>query len=196
MSTLDQGFWTERYRQQETGWDIGYVSTPIKEYLDQIKDKSIKVLIPGGGNAYEAEYAWQLGFQNVWVVDISEEPLKNLADRCPDFPKEQLIHQDFFEHNGKYDLIIEQTFFCALNPELREQYAIKMKDLLKPQGKLVGLLFNVPLNQDKPPFGGHKSDYMALFKQYFKLHRMEEAYNSIPSRQGKELFIDLRPLKG
>lgn len=191
MAELDQTFWTERYLQQQTGWDIGYVSTPIKTYLDQVEDKALHVLIPGAGNAYEAEYAWQQGFQNVWVVDISEEPLKHLAQRVPDFPKEQLIHQDFFAHEGQYDLIIEQTFFCALDPKLREAYALKMKNLLKPKGRLVGLLFNAPMNEDRPPFGGHQSEYQALFEKYFQIHTMAEAHNSIPPRQGKELFIRL-----
>lgn len=87
MKELDQRFWTDRYLQQQTGWDIGYVSTPIKTYLDQVENKSLHLLIPGAGNAYEAEYAWQQGFKNIWVVDISEEPLKHLAERVPDFPK-------------------------------------------------------------------------------------------------------------
>jgi len=195
MLELNQTFWTQRYRQQETGWDIGYVSTPIKAYLDQVEDLSINMLIPGAGNAYEAEYAWQKGFKNVWVVDIAEEPLKHLAERVPDFPKSQLMHQDFFEHEGSYDLIIEQTFFCALNPQLRETYARKMKSLLKPEGKLVGLLFNVPLNDDRPPFGGHQPEYQALLEKYFEIHTMSEAHNSIPPRLGKELFIQLSPLK-
>ncbi len=191
MKELDQRFWTDRYLQQQTGWDIGYVSTPIKTYLDQVENKSLHLLIPGAGNAYEAEYAWQQGFKNIWVVDISEEPLKHLAERVPDFPKNQLIHQDFFEYEGKYDLIVEQTFFCALHPDLREAYAQKMKSLLKASGKLVGVLFNAPMNDDRPPFGGHQSEYQVLFEKYFQIHTLEKAHNSIPPRQGKELFIRL-----
>ena len=42
--------------QNDTGWDIGKGSTPILTYIDQLEDKSIKILIPGCGNAHEAEY--------------------------------------------------------------------------------------------------------------------------------------------
>lgn len=190
---LDQEYWTERYENQQVGWDIGHVSTPIKNYIDQLVDKDIKVLIPGAGNAYEAEYLWEQGFSNVFVVDLSVEPLNNLKSRVPDFPAEQLLQQDFFDLDDQFDLILEQTFFCALNPSLRSAYVQKMHGLLKPSGKLVGLLFNIPLYDDHPPFGGHQSDYKPLFESHFRIDVMEESHNSIEPRMGSELFIKMIP---
>ncbi len=187
-----EAFWNHKYLSGETGWDIGQVSTPIKEYIDQLSDKNLKILIPGGGNSYEAEYLFEKGFNNVFVVDISSIPLKNLTERLPSFPKENLLHADFFELEDTFDLILEQTFFCALDPSLREAYTDKMHQLLKPDGKLVGLLFNIPLNDDKPPFGGNKDEYEKLFSEKFKIEKMETAYNSIPPRAGNELFFKLR----
>lgn len=187
-----EAFWNHKYLSGETGWDIGQVSTPIKEYIDQLSDKNLKILIPGGGNSYEAEYLFENGFNNVFVVDISSIPLKNLAERILSFPKENLLHADFFELEDTFDLILEQTFFCALDPSLREAYTDKMHQLLKPGGKLVGLLFNIPLNDDKPPFGGNKDEYENLFSEKFKIEKMETAYNSIPPRAGNELFFKLR----
>ncbi len=182
-------FWNHKYLSGETGWDIGYVSSPLKEYIDQLSDKNLKILIPGGGNSYEAEYLLEKGFTNVFVIDISSIPLNNLAERVPSFPKEHLLHSDFFELEENFDLIIEQTFFCALEPSLRDGYIQKMHSLLKPNGKLVGLLFNIPLNNDKPPFGGNKEEYLSLFEEKFKIKTMETAYNSIPQRAGNELFF-------
>ena len=40
--SLDSNAWNQRYISNNTGWDIGYVSTPIKEYIDQISNKKIK----------------------------------------------------------------------------------------------------------------------------------------------------------
>ncbi|PHR13205.1 MULTISPECIES: methyltransferase domain-containing protein [Aequorivita] len=185
-------FWNHKYLSGETGWDIGYVSTPIKEYINQLSDKNLKILIPGGGNSYEAEYLFKKGFKNVFVVDISSIPLMNLAKRVPSFPKENLLHADFFELEDSFDLILEQTFFCALAPSLREAYANKMHQLLKPEGRLVGLLFNIPLNDDKPPFGGNKVEYKKLFSKKFKIEKMEIAYNSVAPRAGNELFFRLK----
>ncbi len=48
----EENYWTNRYKIESTGWDIGYASTPLKEYIDQLSDKTIRILIPGAGNAY------------------------------------------------------------------------------------------------------------------------------------------------
>lgn len=188
---LDETFWSEKYVSGLTGWDIGYVSTPLKDYIDQLSDKDLEILIPGGGNSYEAEYLFNKGFTNVSVIDISTIPLENLLKRVPLFPKENLLHLDFFELEETYDLILEQTFFSAQNPQLREKYVSKMHHLLKPNGKLVGVLFNIPLNDDKPPFGGNEREYRSLFEEKFIIDKMETAYNSIPQRTRNELFIKL-----
>ena len=186
---LDENFWDSRYQSKNTGWDLGKISTPLKEYFDQLTQKDLKILIPGGGNSYEAEYLHHKGFSNVYVVDLSETALFNLQKRIPSFPKEHLIHSNFFELDNFFDLIIEQTFFCALNPELRPKYAYKMNELLKPKGKLVGLLFCVPLYDKRPPFGGNKEEYIPYFFPYFNLELMEPSYNSVSERKNDELFI-------
>lgn len=185
----DKNFWSNRYTENETGWDYGTITTPLKEYIDQLKDKSITILIPGAGNSHEAEYLFRKGFKNVTVLDITEEPLKNIQNRIPEFPKEQLICGDFFLHAGKYDLILEQTFFCALHPSLRKSYAGKMNELLNPGGKLVGVLFNDKMNEDQPPFGGNADEYRIYFSPYYNFNVFGACYNSIEKRSGRELFI-------
>jgi len=187
----DKLFWDNKYLTGETGWDAGSVTTPLKEFFDTLKDTNCKILIPGAGNAYEAEYLHRQGFKNVYIIDISEFPLHNFQKRVPDFPREHLLHGDFFELEDTFDLIVEQTFFCALAPALRENYARQMYRLLKKDGVLAGLLFDIPLNNDKPPYGGNKEDYIPYFRPYFAFRKFEKAYNSIPPRAGNELFIYL-----
>lgn len=185
-------YWQTRYQNQQTGWDIGYPSTPLKEYIDQLTNKELRILIPGAGNAYEAEYLWQQGFVNVNVLDIAPEPLAALKKRVPDFPDQQLMEGDFFDHSGKYDLIIEQTFFCSFypDPKTRFSYAHKMYELLVSGGKLVGLWFDLPLTfvKDKRPYGGDRLLYIDYLVPPLELVKIEPCYNSIPPRQGSELF--------
>ncbi len=192
----EETYWTKRYQEARTGWDIGHVSTPLKEYVDQLTDKSITILIPGAGNAYEAEYLWKQGFQNVYILDISKLPLQQFLERNPSFPKSQLLQTDFFTHKGTYDLILEQTFFCSFVPtdENRTAYAKQMARLLKPTGKLVGVWFDFPLTQDmeKRPFGGDKELYLRYLSPFFSTIVFERCYNSIAPRQGNELFGILR----
>lgn len=192
---LDSNYWQERYKTNQTGWDAGTITTPIKEYIDQLNDKSIKILIPGCGNAHEAAYLWQLGFKNVFLLDYVAEPLNNFSKHYPDFPKSQLLLKDFFELDEKFDLIIEQTFFCALDPKLRSRYVERMYQILNPEGKLVGVMFSSEFEKEGPPFGGSKSEYQALFERYFDIAKMEECYNSITPRKGNELFVVLCPKK-
>ncbi len=186
---LSEEFWTECYEQDQAGWDIGVASTPLVTYIDQLTDKNIKILIPGAGNAYEAEYLFQNGFKNVFVLDIARIPLDNLQARLPDFPSEHLIQQNFFDHVGQYDLIFEQTFFCALDPKLRKDYAKHMFSLLKTGGKLVGLYFcfkDRPMNQG-PPYNGTLQEYQTYFTD-FKTKQLGMCYNSIQPRDENELF--------
>ncbi len=190
MTQLDKNYWTKRYKENDASWDLGDVSSPLKEYFDQLTNKNIFILIPGAGNAYEAEYLFNKGFKNITIIDLSDQPLQSIKKRIPNFPENNLIQGDFFEHQQQYDLIVEQTFFCAIDPSLRKKYAEKMYQLLKENGKLVGVLFNDVLNADKPPFGGNKEEYISYFKSYFNFKVFDVCYNSIKPRANRELFIN------
>ncbi|RLD36208.1 MAG: SAM-dependent methyltransferase [Bacteroidetes bacterium] len=194
MFKLSPEYWDKTYETNQTGWDIGYVSTPLKEYFDQLSDKSTRILIPGAGNAYEAEYLWKQGFENVFVLDFSRAAIHSFLSRFPDFPKSNILDEDFFKHKGKYDLIIEQTFFTSIFPSQRKEYAQKTADLLKSGGKLVGLVFNHPFNFEGPPYSGTPEEYRQLFAPYYHLNIFETAYNSIKPRRNRELFFILEKI--
>ena len=194
MKNLNDTYWSTRYAANQTGWDLGVVSPPIKAYADQLTDKSLRVLIPGCGNAHEAEYLLSENFDNITLIDISEILVNNIKSKYSEFienSKLNIVYGDFFEHQGKYDLIIEQTFFCALDPSLRKKYAETMSELLATNGRLVGVMFNREF-VGGPPFGGSMEEYRTYFEPYFEFHTFEPCYNSIPPREGSELFINLR----
>lgn len=188
MKISDKAFWENRYETNNTGWDVGNITTPMKAYIDQIHNKDLKILIPGAGNGYEFDYLISKGFKNVTVIDIAKQPLINLEKRNPDF-KEHFIQIDFFEFQGDFDLILEQTFFCALEPSKRTNYVDKMHSLLRANGKLAGLLFDFSLTEVGPPFGGCKEEYLNLFNNKFKIITLDKAINSIKPREGRELFF-------
>ena len=191
MTELTKDYWDQRYLKGETQWDLGVISEPFKHYFDQLTNKNQHILIPGAGNAHEAEYLFQIGFENVFLLDWSLTALQNFKNRVPNFPTSHLVNADFFEHKTQYDVMIEQTFFCALAPNLRKKYVQHSHQLLKNEGKLVGLLFNIPLNTDRPPFGGNKEEYISYFEDHFDIQIMEACYNSIASRANKELFVKM-----
>lgn len=191
---LSANFWDNRYQSNDIGWDLGTISPPLKAYFDQLTNLDLKILIPGGGNSYEAEYLFDKGFKNVYVVDLSQTALDNLKNRVPDFPSSNLILNNFFDLDQTFDLIIEQTFFCAINPSLRADYAKKASDILNVNGKVAGLLFDAVLNTTHPPFGGSKTEYLGYFTPYFDIKIMDASYNSIKPRAGRELFFIIQKI--
>lgn len=183
LSTTE--YWNQRYASGETGWDAGTITTPLKEYIDQL-GTDLSILIPGCGNAYEAAYLAEKGYRNITLIDISSVLTRKISKELPSSVK--IITGDFFQHCGSYDLILEQTFFCAFDPRKRKDYVSQVTNLLHAGGKLAGVLFCREF-ESSPPFGGNMNEYKELFKNALHIRTMEPCYNSIKPRKGTELFV-------
>lgn len=196
--SLDFQYWESRWQTGQTGWDLRDASPPLCAYCLQIPAgrRDLDVLIPGCGNGHEALFLLRQGFSRLTLLDIAptavEALQKRLDDEAPAGWRQRLrlVCGDFFAHAGRYDLILEQTFFCALDPALRAQYALKMKELLYPGGRLAGVLFDREF-EGGPPFGGSRAEYEALFGRYFKVVTLAPCYNSAEPRRGTEVFAIL-----
>ena len=188
---LDVAFWNQRWLDGTTGWDIGYASPPITDFLSGYDQRDARILIPGCGNAYEAEFLSDNGFSDIVLLDIAPEAVRRLKEKFTLSKAVTVACGDFFEHEGKYDLILEQTFFCAQVLERREEYVEKVHTLLNPGGILAGVLFNIDFEQAGPPFGGDIEEYRRLFEPYFNIAIMQPCYNSIAPRAGSELFVKM-----
>ena len=191
MNELNSGFWETRYAEGATGWDAGIITEPMKCFVDGLRNRDTSILIPGCGNAHEAAYLYSKGFESVHLLDYAAAPLHAFAKAYPGFPQAQMHCEDFFSHRGQYDLILEQTFFCALDPALRNAYVSQMNSLLKPGGLMAGVLFIDPTMQGGPPFTGNLEEYKNLFSACFTILTLEPCYNSIPPRRNREAFVIL-----
>jgi SAM-dependent methyltransferase len=186
---LDQTYWNTRWKKKETGWDIGIAAPAITEYMLQYTNKDAAILIPGCGNAHEAQFLIENGFKNITLIDIATEAVLRLKKRFEGRGQVRILCEDFFHHKGEYDLIIEQTFFCAIPPNKRKEYAQKTASLLKNKGKIIGLLFDKIFEEKGPPFGGCSCEYKPIFNPFFEIKKLETCYNSITPRKENELFI-------
>ena len=162
---LDKTYWENQYLSKTTGWDLGEIAPPIKSYIDNLPKK-----------------------------DIAPTLVNNLKNKFENNANITIILGDFFEHQGSYDLIIEQTFFCALPPTMRQKYVWKIHQLLQEDGLLSGLLFNREF-EIGPPFGGNSQEYKALFQNAFHIKTFDEANNSMSKRQDTELFVEFQKNK-
>lgn len=193
---LGESYWNNQYEVNATGWDLGEVSPPLKSYIDQLTNKDLRILIPGCGNTYEADYLLQQGFTNVTVIDIAPTLVAKLKVKYQGNPNINIIQGDFFDHKAEYDLVLEQTFFCAINPPLRKDYIAKMNELLTTGGKLVGVLFDREFEHQGPPYGGCKCEYEPMFIKDFEFKTFGLCYNSFVKRRDTELFIILQKKAG
>ncbi|WP_160711553.1 methyltransferase domain-containing protein [Chitinophaga solisilvae] len=193
MENTDLTYWDNRYLTGDTGWDMGRVSPPLQAYIDQVEDRNLRILIPGAGNSYEAAWLQEQGFRHVTVIDIAPSLIAQLRQTFAGTAV-QVLEADFFTHAGTYDLVLEQTFFCAIPPSQREAYVRHMHTLIRPGGRLAGVLFDRTFTQEGPPFGGSKEEYEQLFAPLFTFKTLERCYNSHPARQGTELFINFIPI--
>lgn len=190
MNELDQNYWNQRYEACTTGWDLGQPSPPIQAYFDQVPHKEKSILIPGAGNGHDVIELYRKGFESVYLLDFAPTPVEHFKKNFPEFPEHQLLIEDFFSHDGAYDLIAEQTLFCAIDPALRLNYVKKVHALLKPNGKLIGVLFNRDF-EGGPPFGGNIQEYRSYFEPLFTSVEISDCYNSINPRRGAEVFIKI-----
>ena len=104
-TNLDQDFWNSRWENGETGWDIGSASSAISEYFLHVENKDLKILIPGCGNAHEAELLLEEGFRNITLLDIAPKACELISQKFSNH-EVAVICEDFSEHQGKYMSLI------------------------------------------------------------------------------------------
>lgn len=194
MQNLNKEYWENRYKENKTGWDVGYANPSLIKFCLNVIPYETKILIPGCGNAYEGAELYNNGFHNITLLDISEEAISSAKAKHPELPSSVFKQGDFFDEENQYELIIEQTFFCALDPDIRSNYVDQLYKLLVPNGMVIGVLFNKDF-EGGPPFGGSAEEYTKLFERKFEVVRMDQCYDSIPQRQGTEVFFVLRKFK-
>ncbi|KAJ1908381.1 hypothetical protein IWQ60_011682, partial [Tieghemiomyces parasiticus] len=86
-------------------------------------------------------------------------------------------------------LIFDYTFFCALDPSLREKWAAKMAELLAADGVLVTLMFPTKKFRDhEPPFVSTPEDYAKVLGPHFKQVDMVAEVSPASPRAGYECF--------
>ena len=189
-------FWEKSYQEGNVKWDIGK-PTPIfsKWAHDQIRKQTICVL--GAGNGWDAINLSKIG-HNVTAVDFSYSAINNMKKAADELNvKINLLHENIFNldkfYINTFDIIIEYTCFCAIDPDQRNQYVEIVNSILKNNGKLVAIFF--PLDRDVydggPPFGVDFNQTIMSIKKYFSLVHKEFSKLSIKPRIGREVYVIL-----
>ena len=186
-------FWEDIYLADDAGRDLGGV-TPIFKFIGESISPG-KLCILGCGRGYDAIMFAQKGF-DVTAVDFAPSAIQavhELADEAAVFVK--TVETDIFslrtDFANTFEYIIEQTCFCAINPNRRKDYEKLVRQILEPAGKLIGLWFPLDksVTDDGPPWGTTIDQVKSLFKNGWKVEREEFTDLSIEPRRYREKLI-------
>ena len=190
-------YWERSYRSGEMGWDLGKSTPILNQWIETCKDP-LTICVLGAGNGWDAVNFAKKGHL-ITAVDFAESAVKNMqaAARRSDL-KMEILHMDIFELNliysNKFDVVIEYTCFCAIDPSRRREYLEMVRHILKPKGELVGLLF--PIDKDPsdggPPYAVELDPTIKLISEYLSPIIQEVPTMSIKPREGREIFVIFR----
>ncbi|RZD37278.1 MAG: SAM-dependent methyltransferase [Methanobacteriota archaeon] len=186
-------FWEACYESEMDGWDLGG-PTPVFERLASELPKG-KICVIGCGRGYDAVTFAKAGF-DVTAIDFAETAVMSTRERARNANVElRVLRENIFELPeelyGQYDYIMEYTCFCAISPERRFEYDRVVWQLLKTEGKLLGLF--LPLDKDLeeggPPWGVKISELHKLFGLHWNLEHEEMPKESIDRRADREILM-------
>jgi SAM-dependent methyltransferase len=184
MKSSDRKFWDIRYRAGKMPWDFGGVPGALNTYLETAKPG--RVLIPGCGAGYEARTFHDRGC-DVLAIDYSTAAIECARQVLGPLADKTLL-ADFFTHDfgeRKFDVIYERTFFCSLPPDHWPAYALRMAELLRPGGTLIGF-FLYGHEEEPPPYPLTEEIARQLFGRDFTRVADEPVTDSLPLFAGRE----------
>jgi SAM-dependent methyltransferase len=181
--------WQGHYESNDLGWDLGQVAPPFVKLWEEEKLPVGKALVPGCGRGHEVIFLAENGFE-VTAIDFSMGAVTYLERALEERSLSgRVLHQDFFgldnSHDGIYDLVLEQTFFCAIAPRQRQDYVLNVMRILKPGGMLVGLFYQTD-KEGGPPFNTTREDIEVSFAKNFKIQELDKTPLSAEQRKDKE----------
>jgi SAM-dependent methyltransferase len=191
---LDRAAWDDRWQRADTPWDMGRAAPPLAHALAEIPERlglpiGSAALVPGCGAGHEARLLAHRGFR-VTGVDLSSKAL----ERARELAAAERLDVTFVEADlfalpafPPFDLVLEHTCFCAIDPALRDRYVDAVADALRPRGRFVGLFVLFEAEQG-PPFGASEAEVVQRFERRFTIDRRDvptpHAHDARAGREG------------
>lgn len=187
-----ENFWTDIYQtESEPGWDLKKVSPVIEDALKQLKLPKMRVLVLGAGRGHDAVHFAKQGHL-VTAVDFSPKAYEQFKEIYGTVDNLQYLVQDTFKldqsYKNSFDLIVDHTHFCAINPRDRKKLVKLYKTLLTDEGMLLAVFFAMD-RKSGPPFGSTEWELQQRLNESFQLLYWTRCKNSVERRLGKELLV-------
>lgn len=193
--------WDQHYQDGVTPWNKGGPAPPLQEWIENNPEElQGRILVPGCGHGHDVrELARTTKAELVLGADISDTAL-DLARAEGTSDIIQYENLDLFDlpysHRGTFDWVWEHTCFCAIDPEMRDEYVTAVYDALTTGGKLLAVFYLDPYDEEHKRGEGppHGTDIMEIIDRFVGSVRFEmtECYDpgrSYPGREGLEKMI-------
>ena len=190
VSVANSEYWEHRYQEGTTRWDLGKASPALVSLLNssELPLKTGRVAVLGCGRGYDAMLLAEYGFDAIGFdfAPLAIAEATTLAQVNQN--SAQFLQRDIFnlasEFASYFDYVIEHTCFCAIAPEKRSDYVKLVRQILQPEGELIGIFFTHS-RSGGPPFGITTEAIKQYFEADFEIS-LVPVTNSVPERQGEE----------
>ena len=165
---------------------MDHVPERLRIFLSSLPSER-NVLVPGCGEDFRTLEAFRRAGHRVTAIDFSAIAVEAIQEALPKMG-EDIVLGDFFNYDFRaapFDLVYERTFLCSLPPRLWKNYATRVRQLLKPDGALVGFFFYGE-ESDPPPYPLTESRASETFGSYFDLRANEAVTDSLSIFGGME----------
>ena len=194
----DPAMWDQRYAEGLTGWDLGEAPPVLRDLIRGELRPAGRILVPGCGNGHDALALAQAGW-HVTGFDFAPRAIRAAREHARATGVTVSFEvADLFAlpaaWAGAFDAVWEQTCYCAIHPERRDEYVAALAAVLKPGGRFVGLLMNHE-KPDGPPFDVTRDDVRTRFAPLFDVEELRTVTNSAADRPGEFLVLARRRVR-
>ena len=174
MAGPSQEFWQDRFATGQMPWDRGQANAQVARWIAAgAVARGSRVIVPGCGQGWEVAALAAAGM-DVIGIDYAATAL----DRCRALLAAhgltaRLVEADVLQWrpDAPADAVLEQACLCALYPDHWRDYARKLRDWLRPGGRLLALFMQARKDSaaegfiEGPPYHCDINAMRALFRE-------------------------------
>lgn len=163
-------WWSQQYASQSTGWDMQSAHPAFAEAMLSLKLNRSRIAVLGCGKGHDAAYLSKQG-HIVSAFDFSEQAIQEAKNLYKENANLKFYQQDVFkmteDFKAKYDLVVDHTLYCAVDPAKRESLVKIWRNILVEGGNVLGIFFSMPKPMG-PPWGGSEWELKMRVQKNFR----------------------------
>lgn len=187
---MEAGFWHNRWENELTGFHLNEVNDNLKSNWTALNLKEgARVFVPLCGKSLDLIWLAEQGHEVVGIelsplaveAFFSENKLEATQTQINGMDvwksdKISLFSGDIFkltpEMLGKIDAVYDRASLIALPPKMRQDYALKLDELVKSAPKLLVTLEYDQSKMDGPPFSVSEEEINTLYEAKYQVNRL------------------------